>query len=497
MWPQILAAKEELNIRHIILLHSELGGPCVGPAELIYNEVNRYRLKRLDGTDFMDELLVKYAGTPVKYGSGSPDHMALITHTSGSTRGTRKPLPYTERAINKTASGLGLYFHRLGGDEEGKRQYRFLPSFDFSSFLCMGGVINADLANSDCVVLTFFGFMHPKFVRAVQYYKINVMFSSGFMIDSWIKREETENIDLSSLKVFSCGGSYLPVDKLRKYSEFLKRHGYNGYIQRGYGMSETGDAQLMVPPGCMDDILGFPTPKENFMIKDSDDGRFYTADDGVRTGILYIASDSLCMNMLDGEELFEYTVIDGRNFLCSNDTVRVNEDGSFSYAGRADRFFVNNDGVSFDAGSVEVAVSRYAGVDKCAIVPVLDKRIHDTVPALYIVPDKDCRDGAELARRALLYAFVDMELMNRSVLPTQLIIASDIPCNSNGKINIFRITRDRLKGEAYDIVPVKRKGMLVDIEIKRNDKNGSITAGVLPEGMEGRSAFSLYDLFNS
>ena len=497
MWPEIEAVKKELGVRNIILLHSKLGGPCTGPAELVYDEINYHWLKRTKGTVFMDDLLRKYAMSPIKYGSGDPDHLAIITHTSGTTGGTRKPLPYTERSVNVTSSNFGMGFHLMGGDEQGKEQYRLIPSFDFSSYLCMCGIINSTFAATDCVVLTFFGFMHPKFIRAVEYYKVNVMFTSGFMIDNWIRRSDIGDCALSSLRLFSCGGSYLPVDKLKKYYDFVRKHGYKGDIKRGYGMSETGGSQLMVPEGCMDDILGFPTPKENYRIQDADDGKFYTVDDGVRTGIMYIASDSLCMNELDGQVLFEFTKIDGRDFLCSNDMIRVNENGSFSYAGRADRYFVNNDGVHFDAGIVETAISRYEGVEKCAVVPLLDKRIHDTVPALYIVADKSCKDGPQLVRQALIHTFIEEGLGNKNVLPTQFILVDDIPCNANGKIDIYRITRERLKGDAYDIVPVKKSGRLIDIEIKYDEKTASITAGTLPEGMEGRSALNLYDLFNS
>ena len=497
MWPEIEAAKKELGVRNIILLHSRLGGPCTGPAELTYNEINYHRLKMTLGTLFMEDLLSEHSLGPLKYGTGDPDHLAIITHTSGTTRGTRKPLPYTERSVNTTATNFGMGFHIMGGDTKGREQYRLMPSFDFSSYLCMCGIINSTFACSDCVVLTFFGFMHPKFVRAVSYYRINVLFTSGFMVDNWIRRRDIKSNAFASLKIFSCGGSYLSVEKLKTYYKFLKEHGYYGDISRGYGMSETGGAQLQVPKGCMDDILGFPTPKENFRFKDTEDGKFYTADDGVRTGVMYMASDSLCMNTLDGEVLFEFTKIDGRDFLCSNDLVRVNENGSISYAGRADRYFVNNEGVHFDAGVVETAISRCEGVDMSAIVPVLDKRIHDTVPVLYIVPAKNCRDGAEMVRRALIHTFIEKDLIKVSVLPTQFILVDNIPCNANGKIDIYRITRDRLKGDAYDIIPVKEGDSLIDIEIKHDAKAASITAGTLPEGMEGRSAFNLYDLFNS
>ena len=495
LWRALQNAKAELGLRNVILLHSRLGGPCTGPAELVYDEINHHALSRLPGTVFMDELLKQYADAPVQYGSGDPEHLAIITHTSGTTKGTRKPLPYTDRAVNTVATNFGTGFHACVDSDPDAEQFRLAPSFDFSSFLCMCGVVNASFAVSDCVVLTFFGFMHPKFVRAVGYYRLHVLFTSGFMIDSWMKRPD-DDIDFSSVRIFSCGGSYLPPDKLLKYTQFVRSHGYKGSIQRGYGMSETGGAQLQVPDGCMDDILGFPKPKEDFAIQDENDGKYYTADDGVRTGVMYVASDSLCLNELDGETLFEYTKIGGRDFICTNDLVRVNPDGSFSYAGRADRFFANNDGVRFDAGAVETEISRQPGVGKCAVVPVFDKRIHDTVPALYIVPDAP-GDGAETVRKALVSAYITSGKLATDILPSQFILVDDIPCNSNGKLDIYRITRDRLKGAAWSVVPVRVDGRLTDILAEKAGQADSFTAGTLPEGMEGRSALGIYELFNA
>ena len=220
-------------------------------------------------------------------------------------------------------------------------------------------------------------------------------------------------------------------------------------------------------------------------------------DDGVRTGVLYVASDSLCMNELDGEVLFEYTKIDGRNFICTNDLVRVNPDGSFSYAGRADRFFVNNDGVRFEAGAVETEISKQPGIGKCAVVPVLDKRIHDTVPALYIVPEKKGGGAAERVRQALVNAYIAGGTLDTDILPSQFILVDDIPCNANGKIDIYKITRDRLRGEAWNIIPLREDGRLTDILAEPAGQADSITGGTLPEGMEGRSALGIYELFNT
>lgn len=116
---------------------------------------------------------------------------------------------------------------------------------------------SADLCAGNTVVLTFFGFLHPKFVRAVGYYKLNMIFTSGFMLDKWLENEDDEHMDFSSLNVFSCGGSYVPREKMKQYKAFAQRHGYRGPIVRGYGMSECGAVQILAPDTLDSDVLGF------------------------------------------------------------------------------------------------------------------------------------------------------------------------------------------------------------------------------------------------
>lgn len=495
LWEEIQAAREELGLRNVILLHTRLGGPCIGPAELVFDEFNHHALRRMDGTVFMGDLLKQHESAPIVYGEYKENHIAVITHTSGSTKGTRKPLPYSNRAVNAAAT---VYYQvskkdaLIGG--HGKK-IRVAPSFDFSSFLCLGAVTNANLFAGNTVVLTFFGFLHPKFVRAVGYYKLNMIFTSGFMLDKWLENEDDEHMDFSSLDIFSCGGSYVPREKMKQYKEFAQRHGYRGAIVRGYGMSECGAVQILAPDTLDSDVLGFAEPQDGFRIQDENDQRFYRVDEGAHTGILYMTSDSHCENTLDGEKLFDFTEIDGRNFICTNDLVHVNEDGSFSYDGRADRYFVNNEGVRFDPGFVEVQMAAQPGIKQCAVVPVLDKRIHDTVPVLYVVPDR--KDGAcETVRRALSAVFAQGAASRGTNLPTQFVLVDEIPLNSNGKLDIHRITRERLQGRAYNIVPVREGGEIREIRAELAEQLNSITGGTLPEGMGTGSAFHVFDLFN-
>ena len=495
-WGGIVRAKETLGLRNVILLHSRLGGPCVGPAELVYVECNYQALRRTPQTMFMDDLIRKYQDTPFYMADNNVDHIAVITHSYGSAKGARKALPYTERAVNLTASNFKDGFRGELGRAHAGRQLRIAPCFDFSSFLCLCGIVNAHLAEGESVVLTYFGFLHPKFIRAVRYYRVDVLFASGFMLDGWMRRKDIADDAFAPLGIIACGGSHLTSEQLGRYEAFAKKHGFQGVLARSYGVAATGGVQIIAPNGYRDDILGFPSPKENFLVRDETDGRFYPTDGGVRTGVLYISSNSMALNVLDGEKLFDYTEIEGRNFICTNDLVRVNEDGSLSYAGRSERYFANNEGIRFAAGLVEAEMMKQPGIRQCAVVPVLDKRIHDTVPVLYVVPEKKDAE-AESVKKALEAVFLAGKLLAKTALPTQFQLVDEIPRAANGRIDVYRITRERMNGVAYDIVPVLQNGKTVGIRVERNEMLLGLTGGNLPRKLQGRSALGLYEALNA
>jgi hypothetical protein len=76
-------------------------------------------------------------------------------------------------------------------------------------------------------------------------------------------------------------------------------------------------------------------------------------------------------------------------------------------------------------------------------------------------------------------------------------IVDDIPLNANGKLDIYRITRERLEGDAYNIVPVMTDGKLTDIKAEHVEQVNSTTAGTLPQGMENNSAYNVFDIFTT
>ena len=499
LWRELQKEKEPLGLRNIILLHSRMGGPCIGPAELAYNEFNYHALKRIPGTMFIDDLVEKYTGAPIVYGQNGGDSVAVITHTSGSTKGTRKPLPYTNKKINAAASSMPTGFHDIYPDRyEKNTRSTVTMTFDLSSYMNLSGQANMNLAAGNTVVLTFFGFLHPKFVRAIGYYKITEILLTGFQLDSWMAMEDTEEMDFSSLKLVCLGGSYMSLDKVRSYIAFLERHGFRYEITRGYGMSELGGAQLYIPTECDRDILGYPMPPQDFYVLDDEDKQFHCVTEGERTGTMYVTSDSMCLNILDGEELFPLTEINGRQFICTNDAVHVNADTSLVYVGRMDKFFVNNDGVRFESGKVETLLESLPAVSQMTIVPVLEKRIHDSVPVLFVKSASTVDECVKQIGRKLEEIYKENEKLIGTALPAQLVLVDGFPSTASGKIDSYQLSRQRTEGKTYNIVPAyESDGSLRSVHCELAEEISNLMAGVLPQGMDGASAMGLFEAFNA
>ena len=498
IWEEIRAVKEKLGLRHVLLLHSLMGGPTVGPAELVYNEYNYHMLQRKPDAVFLGELLPAYQDTEIRLDKSKGERLAFIAHTSGTTLGTRKMLPFTDKVFNETLDSMPHGFDVLLDGRDVGKPLRVAVTFDFSSIMALSGLVHGPLSRGETLVMTFFGFMHPKFIRAIEYYNVSVVSLTGFMVDQWLERSDLDNIDFSSLKVVGMSGGYISPEKLEKYRAFFKAHGYKYDIAVAYGMSEAGGKILFATKEeAGRDSLGTYDDPEDVRIKDETDGQFYRPTDGPRTGVLYLFGEARPDNRLDGQVLFEYTTIDGKDFLCTNDLVRVNADGSLSFAGRADKFFVNNQGKRFDSGAVEQHMGACAAVEQCAVVPVMEKRIHDTVPVLYAVPAVKGPGAAESIRQAFLQVYVKDKKLTAEDLPTQFMLVDQITLNANGKQDIFRITRERIGGQAYNLIPVTENGELTDIRAERVEQLNSMKAGTLPQGMENHSAYNVFDLFNT
>lgn len=233
-WEEIKAVKVQLGLRHVILMHSLIGGPVAGPAELVCDEFNYHMLRRQPDTVFIGDLFEKFADTPIRYDKSRGGNTAFWAHASG----TREMLPITDKAFNSAINSIPNEIRdRHYGTEEG-RQLSHILTFDLSDAYGLATGIIGPLARGEKIVMIFFGYMHPKFMKAIEYYRVKAMYFTGFMADQWIRTAESEANGLSSLRFIVAIGDAIPPEKLEVYREFFKAHGFKYDVTVSGGTSE-------------------------------------------------------------------------------------------------------------------------------------------------------------------------------------------------------------------------------------------------------------------
>lgn len=469
---QIVSEKEELGIRHVIVVH-------VPPAETQEEReaIRRYNeLKKTDGVLFMDDLLKEYETEPISYARSGRDD-AFITHTSGTTSGTRKPIPVSDRGANETSRRL-LVDDRFKGYTG---RITASPLLGLGSAYALFDELMLPLAFGGKVLLIPSGLFGLGALVPKMNSHLNVLFTGPMMMEILLKIPFCP--DLSDLEFVFLGGAYVSVDARKRYNRYLRRNGSKAKSCIGYGLSEAGGAVILSDPEREDNAIGYPMDGIKIKLYDEDEKKFYDPGDGPRTGVMFMNTPSVSCGRIDDNVIFELEEIDGEKYLNTYDVVTVGEDGALFYTGRMNKFFVNNQGVRFDAGLVERAVSAQPGIESCGMVPGYSKYLRDTVPVLYVKPSGPAEDARKTVKEALKRAFIDEDIIKESNLPSECIITDEIPYNQTGKVDIHQITNGSLDGYRYTVIPVRVDGELKSIRLQKYKKT-LVSRGSVPDELD-------------
>ncbi len=471
---RVLNKREHLGLRHIIVLKSPYGGQIGNEALEALSVLNYRMLKQIPGLLFMDDLLRKHNATPIAYASETIDDAAVILHTSGTTNGIHKPIPHSDIGLNEGA--YRVMRSDLAADVGPKDACLLI--MDLSSAYAMVDMLHLPLALGAQVASVPMAIMNPKLPNTFSYYGINYALLSPPTLDMFCNGPEPPN--LSSVRMPILGGVYLSADERRRLNGILKKCGSNARIVNGYGLSEVAGAIIISPADREDDTIGYPLPGVDVLIRDEDDETYHELSEGPRRGVLYVSSPSVSSGRIDDVEFFTTEEIDGKRWLNTFDLVDVNEDGSLTYVGRMNKFFVNNDGVRFDAGLVETAISKQPGIVATGLAGEYDKTIHDTVPALYVTCTTKGPKALKTVHDALVNVFVREGNICNTNLPGQCVICENIPRTTTGKVDVHQIMNGTVKGDHYRVAPIHANGKLVDVRLAPAADHPGMTAG-LPE----------------
>ncbi len=474
---QLMEEKDELGIRNVIVIHIPVFGEFANPFEEMFALMKYDELKSIQGVLFMDELLKKYKNEDIVYAQTECDDAAMIAHTSGTTTGASKPVPLSDRGINETSARLlaDSRFESLYG-----RASAFLAA-ELGSAYALCDELVLPLAFGGRIAVMSTGGFNIDTLRAISYYRVNVLFGGPVIMEMLMKLPYRP--DLSDLEFIFLGGSYASADARNRYNRYLKRCGSKARVTIGYGLSEAGGACIISSSDREDDAIGRPVDGIKIRLFDEESGRFLDPADGPAEGIMYISSPSVSSGKLGDKTIFELEEIEGEKYLNTFDYVKTDEEGVFYYAGRMNKFFVNNDNVRFDAGLVENAVSAQPKIESCGLVPGYSKRIRDTIPVLYVKATLPADSAKHAVINALRGAFITDGVIKESNLPLECVITDDIPYNASGKVDNHQIVTGDVEGYRYNVIPVRRDGVLKDIRLVTHSRSVFAETG-LPEELD-------------
>ena len=453
---QLLREKKSMGIRNVIVLHVPVSGDFAFPWDKLDCMINYRRMKKVPGAVFLEDLLEKYREHEMILSDGNVDETAFIIHTSGTTEGVPKSVPLSDSAVNET-----LRRHTVSGKTapEGTRMRSMVFNNMFTGASFMGML--TPLANGG--VLTVLPTVNPLlnlFCAAEYYHLTNLVFFSALtdLISMLPMRP-----DLSSVQTVMLVGSYSSAENIRKCREFFRECGSGARILVGYGMTEAGVGLTLTDPDLGDDSIGYLLPGVKAKLWDENEGCFYGPDGKEHTGVLYVSTPSLSSGRLDDEVIFELDDIDGEKFLNTNDLVRIREDGALYCIGRANRFFINEEGVKFDAGLLERSLSAQKGIRSCGLVAEFNKKTHDTEPVLYVETDRPGMGGYRIVKDALEQVYIKEGLISKTALPFRCVLTGHIPRTMTGKVDEHQITGGNVHGVSYRINAVYGNDELKEI----------------------------------
>ena len=460
---KLQSQKNSLGLKHIILLHIPMYGSAVDAAAAHANNMKYLYLQQYFAPFYMDTMLAMYADRPISYAPDESRECSVIIHTSGTTTGTGKPIPLSDAAFNSAGNCYNLM-----------EDYEYLKeglvcgmTVDLSNAYGIVNQVHAPFAAGGSIVTVPGASFNPNFYKAIPVHRINLLFGTASLLEMWMKIPDCRHMDFSSLRLFVSGGTFISTSDKKRYLSFLREHGgKDADFISGYGLSELGGACILSLPDPDDDSLGRPIPGIEICLFDEEKGIFLSREDAPADGVLYLHADSMTGGQLDGEQLVRIETVSGKPFVCTNDLVHLDPDGKIIYLGRANRFFLHEDGAKYDAGRVETEFVRQAGIESCGIVPVYVKTTHDNIPMLCVKTVRSEKKATETVRDALTRIFILEKTLPEDQVPYRAMILDEFPRNPTGKIDIRRITTGEVLGKQYKIESIKHHGKLTGFRLQ-------------------------------
>ena len=349
--------------------------------------------------------------------SVSPDDMALLMYTSGTT-GTPK--------------GIVLTYRHLDGSPQAMKHFVDLTEQDIK--LCaiplshIGGFIYIQNCLNFAISLVLMDRFHPlEFLKNVTTHKVTCFHIVPPMYTALLTLKNLDQFDLSSLRWVVVFGAPSSPDILERFHKYCP----NATLLNGWGMTETCPPNTVTPlDNPKIESVGKPAPNCEIQIVDDDDQLLPKGQVG----------EIVIRGWVVMQEYYkdpESTAAAKRNgWFHTGDLGRFDEEGFLYIVGRK-KEMIKVAGQIVYAPEVEAALYKHEAVLEAAVIGVPDAMRGEAVKAFVVLKDNVKIDPLDLKY------FAREHLANFKV-PQTVEIRESLPKNRTGKIDKEALKHERV-----------------------------------------------------
>lgn len=380
-----------------------------------------------------------------EYVSNTP---SLIVHTGGTT-GIPKGVLLSNENINAVA------FQSMNFPTDLQSNHRWLDIMPPFIAYGIGSGLHFPLCNGmETVLIPQFD---PKELdKLVLKYKPNHIAGAPTHWNYFIKSKRLKNKDLSYLITCAVGGDALNIEVEKKANEFLKEHGVNRTIVKGYGMTETNGSIGRTVEECNElGSVGVPFAQSIVGIFDPETDNEMPYGE---KGEICMSGPNVMLEYFNNPEqtnIVKKTHEDGTTWIHSGDIGYMNENGNIFVVNRIKRLIIRHDGFKIFPSNIEKIIQSHPDVATAVVVGIPDiYNNQGKLPCAIVLPNDASVDYKKLEEE--IYLLCEQKLPEYSQLE-MLEFTDKIPYTPIGKIDTFKLEKEMEEKIKIDTKTLKLK----------------------------------------
>ena len=363
-----------------------------------------------------------------------PQHVCVVVHTGGTT-GSPKGVMLTDRNFNALAQEFSAHSKLFS---RGQKLMNIMPPFIAYGYAC--GVHMPLVMGLHVVIIP--NVDPDKLGALIWKHKPEHMFGVPAHYQQMAASLLLKNKDLSFIRNYAAGGDSLPLGAEQTVNEFLKEHGAEFPLAKGYGMTEVSSAAT-IAAGTVTKPGSVGIPMVNTVVSIFEPGTETELPIGERGEICICTPTTMkgYYNKPEETDMILRRHADGQIWVHTGDIGYMDEDGFVYLDSRIKRLIIRHDGFKVFPSMIENVISRHPAVHQCSVVGCTDKdHMQGRLPFVYVVLDPE----ADKKKRQVLRELRQLckEELPEYVQPIGYKFISAMPLTPVGKVDYRRLEEE-------------------------------------------------------